>query len=393
MSLKPLNSLALIITALIGLNETASAQIKHRLLLADEGAMQVLLIDQFNPANNWTVQTPDNNRDMQLVGNNRVMVSDPTGGFCELDITTGAKKRNVTGFGAVQSVIRLANGNTLLCGDNLSGGTGVTIVEIDSLSNIKRKISYPGYSTVRLMRKTPQNTFFFGANDSLLVEGDSTGKIIAKIVVKGAVDVYMAVRLRNGNILVSTGYGATILEIKQTGEVVKTYGGANQAQATLIHPYFYNSFQVLNNGHIVTTNWQGHGAGHGGVGIQVLEYDTTGAMVWYWKDSTKYSSLHSVIVLDSLNTQLLYDDFDGGVMKPIMVVSVRDDGMYSHLSSTQSPLTGSGFSRLGYFDLLGKNIVLPDAKQGINSDKPCGFYIIQKGHSTQSYLKTQKGKN
>jgi hypothetical protein len=153
---------------------------------------------------------------------------------------------------------------------------------------------------------------------------------------------------------VSTGYGATLLEITPAGTVVKTYGGPNQAQAALIKPYFYNSFQVLNNGHIVITNWQGHGAGHGGVGIQLMEYDSSGAMVWYWKDSTKYSSLHTVIVLDSLNTQYLHDDRYGGVLKPVpppSSVTVSETGYTINGIPKMLPHANE---RL--FDLLGREV-------------------------------------
>jgi hypothetical protein len=353
MSIVP-KAVVLVTFVTIGSCSLLFGQIKHRFLLADEGDMKVLLVDQFNSSNNWTTVTPNNNRDMQLVGNNRVMVSDPTDGFCELDITTGVKKREVLGFGSVQAATRLLNGNTLLCGDNLQGGSGVTIVEIDSLKNVKKKISFPGYSNVRLMRRTAQNTFLFGANDSLLLESDSAGKILSKIAIKGARNVYMAVRLKNGNTLVSTGYGATLLEIKPDGSVVKTFGGTSQAQAALIKPYFYNSFQVLTNGHIVTTNWEGHGTGHGGVGIQLMEYDTAGTMVWYWKDSTKYSSLHMVIILDSLNTQLLHDDRNGGVLQPVpSPVSVREEGFSPGFPASHDKAVAT---ETRYYDLKGRLI-------------------------------------
>ena len=82
--------------------------------------------------------------------------------------------------------------------------------------------------------------------------------------------------------------------------------------ATTITPNFYAGFQVLPNGHYVVTNWEGHGAGNGGKGIQLLEYDASGTLVWKWKqDSKLVSSLHHVLVLDGLDTSKLHDDVNG----------------------------------------------------------------------------------
>ena len=91
----------------------------------------------------------------------------------------------------------------------------------------------------------------------------------------------------------------------------------DQPDAANIVPNFYAGFQVLANGHFVVTNWEGHGGGNGGTGVQLLEYEPTGQLVWSWQQNPELvSSLHQVIVLDGLDTTQLHDD-SGGVLAPV----------------------------------------------------------------------------
>ena len=41
-------------------------------------------------------------------------------------------------------------------------------------------------------------------------------------------------------------------------------------------------FQLLPNGNIVLANWQGHGTGFGNSGVQLMEFNVAGEMVWSW---------------------------------------------------------------------------------------------------------------
>jgi hypothetical protein len=307
---------------------TLFAQIKHKFIMADEGGAKILLIDQFNPANNWAITSPGYHRDLQLIGNNRLLVSLETdGGYCELDLKNGAVLKKKTGLvksGHGVTARRLPNGHTLFIGDNiLTGLSGTTVVEFDSADKvIVRKFSYPKYSGMRLARRTPAGTFLFGTSTKVC-EGDTTGTVIWEKTVPGAGTVYQAVRLANGNTLADNGWGKTLFEINSSGAVLKKYGGATQPGADSIVPNFYAGFQVLENKHIIITNWEGHGPGHGGTGIQVMEYDTSGKMVWHWKNAALISSLHHVLVIDSLDTKYLHDDRNGGVLLPEISTAIN----------------------------------------------------------------------
>jgi hypothetical protein len=163
-------------------------------------------------------------------------------------------------------------------------------------------------------------------------EADGAGNWIRDIPVAGFQHAWMALRLPNGDTLMSSGYGtskpqarvssaipeggtAFMVEVDASGGVVRRFGAADQVPAG-IHPYFYAMFQLLPNGDVVVGNWQGHGPGHGGAGAQLIEFDPQGAIVWQWSDKYFVSSLQNVLVLDGLDRSVLNDERNG-VMEPL----------------------------------------------------------------------------
>jgi hypothetical protein len=293
-----------------------------RVLLSDEGNRRVVLVDLQNPsAAVWsrslgdTTKYGDSMRDLQLVGNDRVAVS-VLKGYVELDIKTGEIKKEVTSFDGVESIRRLPSGNTVL-GSNSNGG--VTLQEIDAkdAAVANRKVTFTNYSQLRLMRRTPQGTFLLGVG-AKLAEVNWDKQTVWEMSIPDGNYVFQGLRLPSGNLAATSGYGVAILVIDpSTKKVLTTVGGKSQPDATTIVPNFYGGFQVLPNGHFVVTNWEGHGGGNGGKGIQLLEYDSAGLLVWKWKqEPSLVSSLHDVIVLDGLDTTKLHDDV-GGVLAPV----------------------------------------------------------------------------
>jgi hypothetical protein len=123
------------------------------------------------------------------------------------------------------------------------------------------------------------------------------------------------VRLANQNLLVSAGYGAFMVELDSAGKVIRKFGGKKEVPSA-VNPFFYAMFQLLSNGHVVVANWQGHGPGHGQSGIQLLEFDPQGTIVWQWSEADLVSSLQGVLVLDGLNTAVLHDERNG-LLEPV----------------------------------------------------------------------------
>jgi hypothetical protein len=290
-----------------------AAPIKHEFVAIDEGNANLLYVNENAPAKNWLVPigTPQA-RDMQLVGGNRVLIGHDTG-YSEFDLATGKKLVEVASYHGVTSVRRLPNGHTLLAGVNLDGAKGAVVLEVDAASAVVNKVDYPG-TYVRLLRQTGKGTFLL-MTDTMIREGDATGAIVWEAKVDGFRHAWKAVRLPNGHTLASAGYGAFLVELDPAGKIVRKFGAKGETPEA-VNTNFYATFQLLPNGDVVVANWQGHGPGHGKSGVQLLEFDRAGAIVWQWSEVEKISSLQGVLVLDGLDTAVLHDERNG-VMEPL----------------------------------------------------------------------------
>ena len=288
----------------------------RRIIACDEGNTRISLLDLEKNTSIWQRPLPGM-RDIQLVGNDRVGASSSQG-YVELDLADGTIKKEVKGYANVQSLRRLPNGNTIL-GIGTDDST-IRLVELDSKDApvAGHDVTFPTVTHLRLFRRTPQGTFLLGAL-STLAEVNWNKEVVWQMTFQGdPLHIYQGLRLPDGTLAVSEGYGSSILIVDPaTKKILTTIGGKAQPEAATINPHFYAGFQILPNGHFVVTNWQNHGAGHGSEGIQLLEYDATGTLVWKWKqDANLVSSLHGVIVLDGLDTTKLHDDV-GGILAPV----------------------------------------------------------------------------
>lgn len=282
------------------------------MILRDEGLSQLSYVDVNDPAANWYVPVPAG-RDLQLVGNRRVLIG--TGnGYEEREISTGKKVFEVTGFPGTVAARRLRNGNTLLTGVNWQGKQGIVLAEINSSNAVQRLIVFPGFDYARLVRETVTGTFLVTA-DHTVFEGTADGEITwqAKVIGLPKPHAWQAVRLANGNTVVSTGYAKNFQVFSVDGKLLDTISGPKE-----VNPSFFSGFQVMRNGNYVVTNWQGHGPSFGNSGVQVLEFTPDGKLAWQWKqDATKFSSLQGILVLDGLDLNKLHVEDENGVLTAV----------------------------------------------------------------------------
>lgn len=282
-------------------------------LAIDEGLATLLHINESDPSKDWIAPIGHPQaRDMQLVGGNRVLIGHHHG-WSEYEIATGKVITEFTGYEGVTAVRRQPGGHTIVAGVDIAGVTGVVILELDETNTEIHRAIYPG-DYVRLIRQTGQGTFLMSCNDRIR-EGDRDGNYLREFPVDGFYHAWKSLRLPNGNLLVSAGYGAFMVELDPAGKIVRKFGDKKQVPAE-VNPFFYAMFQLLPNGNVVMANWQGHGEGFGESGVQLLEFNPAGAIVWQWSDSKKISSLQGVLVLDGLDTAVLHDERNG-VMEPI----------------------------------------------------------------------------
>lgn len=279
----------------------------RRLLLRDEGLSQLAFLDLADASSNWYLPIPTG-RDLQLVGRGRVMLG--TGnGYEEREIATGKKVYELTTYPGTISARRLRNGNTLLAGVNWQSKQGILLVEVDSNGITKRLIAYPNFPYVRLIRETATGSLLITADD-VVFEGNADGSIIwqAKIAGRDKPHAWQALRLANGQTIVSTGYAANLQLFSADGKLLDTISGP-----ATVKPNFYAGYQILSTGNYLVINWQGHGPNFGGSGTQLLEYSKAGKLVWSWQqDAAHFSSLHAVILLDGLELDRLHvEDLNG----------------------------------------------------------------------------------
>ncbi|MEO5913766.1 MAG: hypothetical protein ABIS50_06005 [Luteolibacter sp.] len=282
--------------------------IQHRFLAIDEGLAHLLHIDEADPSQDWIVSIGHpQSRDMQLIGNGRVLVGHHHG-WSEFEIATGRVLAEFAGYEGVTAVRRQPDGHTIVAGVDIAGVTGVVILELDETNTEIQRAIYPG-DYVRLIRQTGQGTFLMSCNDRIR-EGDREGNYLREFPVEGFYHAWKSLRLPNGNLLISAGYGAFMVELDPAGGIIRKFGGKDHVPEA-VNPFFYAMFQLLPNNHIVLANWQGHGEGFGESGVQLLEFDVAGKIVWQWSDASRISSLQGVLVLDGLDLGLLHDEREG----------------------------------------------------------------------------------
>jgi hypothetical protein len=305
-------------------SERSRAAEARRLLINDEGNAALHFLNADTPSAQWTHHGPG--RDLQLIGNHRVLRSHPHG-YVELDLEQrGARLVDVTLRdlpGTIESARRLSNGNTVVAG-NGSGGAFLWELDPENGAIPERCLQIPGIEKVRMVRRTTEGTYLFCSETdgrSLIHEADfETGCQILFEVPKDtpADSMVKAVRVSTDLISVSTGYAASLLRIDtKRKQVVATIGGKSSVAPPGLErplsPFFFSGYQMFANGDYLVSNWQGHSATKNEQGYQLLRYDREGVLLWSF-DQTAYpfmSSLNNVIALDGLDTRVLHDEPDG----------------------------------------------------------------------------------
>ena len=287
--------------------------IQHNFIAIDEGHATLLHINERDQSKNWIVPiVQPAARDMQLIGGGKILIGHHHG-YSEFDITLGRLVKEFKSLEGVTAVRRRPNGNTLIAGVDIPGAKGVAVLELDADDNEIHRAIFPG-DYVRLVRQTNDNSYLMSCNDRIR-EGSRDGKYLREFPVEGFYHAWKSLRLPNGNLIVTAGYGAFVVELDANGNILRKFGG-KESVPEKVRPFFYAMFQLLRNGNIVLANWQGHGPGFGNSGVQLLEFNAAGEIVWTWSKADLISSLQGVLVLDSLDTTKLHDEREG-VMAPI----------------------------------------------------------------------------
>ncbi|MBT5926306.1 MAG: PQQ-binding-like beta-propeller repeat protein [Verrucomicrobia bacterium] len=194
--------------------------------------------------------------DVQLLGNGNILFHDTWTTLTEITLgkkvvwtydsatMNGNRDKRVD----VHAFKRLANGNTVIT----ESGVG-RIIEVDQKGNLMHEIPLKkgGTQSTRLVRMTPNGHYLVcSENPGIVTEYNSQGKIVWDYLINTR--VYGAIRLRNGNTLIASGGGNSILEVSPEKEVV--WEIKNQVPNTDIELEWTTCLAELGNGHFVIGN-------------------------------------------------------------------------------------------------------------------------------------------
>jgi hypothetical protein len=321
----------------------------RRMIVRDEGNPHLHLIDLANSANDWSTETDGAwAHTAQLVGipagyTTPQVMGGRSDGYEYYDLATGKISHVVNTYANTTSPYRMKNGNTML---TVGGGT---IKILDPTDKPIASVTYPGHGYVRLARPAPARPGVFSGqtflvpSDTTLFEGDLNGNVVKSITAgaNGWGHIWLPLVRKDGKVLLGTGFGSSIDVIDwstATPAVTFRYGTKTGAYSTAtvgaanplcwsaaagvcpaltvsaVRPNFFSELQILPNGNIITANWQSYG-----FGIEILELNPAGDVVWYYKhDPNVFSSIQGVMVLDGLDpTKLNVEDTDDGTWQAV----------------------------------------------------------------------------
>ena len=269
--------------------------LNHTLLAIDEGRQRISLIDTTRSGAIWTRELADFPlaRDMQRLDDDRVLIGFERG-FFELRIGTGEVLAACERWSDVTSACRLDDGTTLVTGYNLDGTEGINVLTLDRHNALVRSARRDG-DYVRLMRRTAEGGYLLCMNDHIL-ETDGALNEVRQLRAPGFVHAWKAERCADGTTLVSAGYGGFMARFDAQGELQSTFGGEQEVPAG-VAPFFYATFQQLDDGRLLVANWQGHGPDNGKKGQQLLEFDGAGRLRGSWSSPEEISSLQGILIL------------------------------------------------------------------------------------------------
>ena len=148
----------------------------------------------------------------------------------------------------VHAFSRLANGNTQI----VESGIG-RVIDVDRSGEVKNffKLKPGGTMNTRWARATPQGTLLVCSEQpGVVTEYDKKGKIIWDYLIKTR--VYGAIRLKNGNTLIASGSGNSVVEVTPEKKVVWEIKG--KVPGTDIELKWMTFLQERENGNFIVGN-------------------------------------------------------------------------------------------------------------------------------------------
>jgi len=298
-----LKSTALLTLALAQATQAESSTAPgRRVLAADYSAHRIAIIDP-DGAIEW--QHPiESIHDLQLLPNGHVLFQtkwtrivevDPSSGDIVWEYDSSESNGNHGKRVEVHAFQRLPNGDTMIAESGLG-----RILEVDADGKLVRqialKIDNPDpHRDTRLVRKLASDNYLVAhEGDGAVREYDSEGEVVWEYAVplfgkqpRGGHDasawgnaLFAAERLANGNTLIATGNGHSVIEVTPRKEIVWHLKQDDLPGVTLA---WVTTLQPLPNGNLIIGNCHA-----GPENPQILEVTRDKRVVWQFKDFERF---------------------------------------------------------------------------------------------------------
>jgi len=273
----------------------------YRVLAQDKGRLAIVGADG---KVEWEVECKHNAHDLQMLPNGNILFN--SGGASVTEITP--KKEIVWKYDAkptagnkgrveVHACQRLADGNTMVAE---SGNR--RIVEVDKDGKIVKEVPLivnkpDPHRDTRLVRKLDSGNYLVcHEGDGCVREYDDKGKVVweYKLELGGrprsgghgpeghGVEVFSAIRLKNGNTLIGGGNNNRVLEVDKEGKIVWSIDQKELPGITLA---WVTTVNVLPNGNVVVGNCHA-----GPDNPQMFEVTREKKVVWTFKNFTVFGN-------------------------------------------------------------------------------------------------------
>lgn len=290
---------ALLLIALwVMTREPAGAEeIRHRFIAADSSKGRIALIDETG-ATAWEHRIGPLH-DLQWLPDDRLLFQISWTRLVEVDLNSGKtvweyEARSSDGPVEVHAFQRLENGRTMIAESGPA-----RIIEVDPQGTVLTQIDmrvdrpHPHHDT-RLVRKTGRNYLVCHENDGAVREYDAQGDVVWDYRVPlfdrdrrpgHGVDAwgnqcFAALRLPDGNTLITTGNGHGLIEVTPEGEVAWRL---EQHDLPGIELAWVTTVQVLHNGHYVIGNCHA-----GPDNPQIIELNRDKEVLWTFRDFERF---------------------------------------------------------------------------------------------------------
>lgn len=233
--------------------------------------------------------------DLQFLSNGNILFHDSWSVTSEITLDKEITWKHDSKSADVHAFQRLANGHTMIA----ESGVG-RILHLDKTSKVVKEVTLPknGRHQTRMLEILPNGHYLSCAeNPGVVTEYDTAGRIVWEYATKTR--VFGAIRLKNGNTLIASGSGNSILEVSPDKKVV--WEMKKKIPGTDIELAWTTDLQELPNGNIVIGNCHA-----GDKNPQIVELDKDKKVVWTFDEYELVGNgLACWEILDSKQTALV----------------------------------------------------------------------------------------